>query len=97
MPCQYYSPEEERKIALDETKKLKKELDRVTQLLCGITKLIYTKVADARITKAYEQEVPGLKAWYDEHYKMDKNRIKDSIKKKLTQEELDFLKSSSLT
>ena len=97
MPCTYYTAEEEASLARGEATKLKKELDRVTDLLCRVTKFIYN---DYRLTdkvNVFDRQITDLASWYDENCKMDENRIKDSIKKKLTQEELDFLKSSSLT
>jgi len=79
MPCTYYSPAEERDIAdkklVSTTRRMnryKRELDKVTRLLCEIVGEIegdgYT----------FNKEVT---AWWEKHQKMDALREKKEKKK----------------
>ena len=62
MPCQYYSPEEERAI-------VNAELDKLTRLLCEATKLIDFK-------KVREEMSQELWAWIFDHAQEDEKRHK---------------------
>lgn len=76
MPCTYYLPGEEAALARDEANKVRKELDKVTRLLCDLT---------ARIPKKYIEAGTELETWVAEHAEMDKRR-KAAEEKKIKQE-----------
>lgn len=99
MPCRYdESPEE---IAAAKTKEferqaapLKKELDKVTRLLCWVMQ--QRELADDEVEFSQRVGKSGeLSDWYTVHRKKDEARLKRELRekalKKLTREERDAL------
>ena len=95
MACYYTGTAEgDAKLAADEARK---ELTRVTSMLCEVMQLVEDSV-QVMEHELYEG-VPGLEAFWSEHKEIDKKRkqkIKDEAIHKLTVEELRVLKELGL-
>jgi type II restriction/modification system DNA methylase subunit YeeA len=68
MPCRYYSEGEEKAIAQEESRRLKKELDLATRLLCRMLQEHGTSIEEHPSLSA------ELKEWKEKHDEQDKKR-----------------------
>jgi hypothetical protein len=79
MPCEVYS---EREII----GQLRAEVNHVTRLLCTVMYLIGTAARESLLGR-----VPGLRAWWDEHQRLDaerKRRLEEEYQKAQLREEV---------
>ncbi len=70
MPCEYYTPGEEARMA-------RQELNIVTALLCATCRRIQRHeeaVGHPLNPPSLIESVPGLRAWWDEHQERDRRR-----------------------
>jgi len=75
MACRVESDEEILSNAYDLAAQHKRELDRVTALLCALTKITGSR------------NVPGLEEWIQEHAEMDRKRLEKEAENKRREEE----------
>lgn len=85
MPCTYYTADEERQLTRGESeatkrklRKVTKELNTATRLLCGVIRTVSPGVINAQSTVAFRGE---LTAWWAAHEERDNRRLAKEAEK----------------
>lgn len=103
MPCTYDDPSEKTVYHDCKETQYKKQLDKVTRLLCYVMGQLGND-ADAMLGTDSSSDARQLSKWWEKHKKMDAERFArekaeqakkkkvNSLKKKLTKEEIELIK-----